>query len=180
MTMPVLALLLAVEGGPSSPFEVNFGLFFWTSLVFLVTLFVLWKYAYPAILGATEAREKRIAEQLGEADRLNAEAKALLAEQQQQAAESRAAAQALLAEARSVAEKERAALLEKAQQEQEALMDRARREIGAEKEKAILALRQEAVDLSLAAASKLIGQRLDAAADRKLVEEYLATLSRQG
>jgi len=178
MTMPVLALLRAAEGGPTSPFEVNFGLFFWTWLVFLVLLGVLYKFAYPAILGATEAREKRIADQLGEAERLNAEARTLLAEQQKLSAESRSAAQAMLADARGAAEKERAATLEKAQHEQEALMDRARREIAAEKDRAIALLRQEAVDLSLAAASKLIGQRLDGPGDRKLVEEYLATLSR--
>lgn len=179
MIMPVLALLRA-EGDSMSPFDVNFGLFFWTALVFLVTLWVLGKFAYPAILGAVEEREKRIAAQLGEADRLNAEARTLLAEQQKHAAESRSAAQAMLAEAREVAEKERAATVEKTAREQDVLVDRARREIAAERDKAILALRQEAVDVSLAAASKLIGQRLDASADRKLVEEYLATLSRDG
>lgn len=180
MTLPVLALLRAAEGGPTSPFEVNLGLAVWTWIVFLPLMWLLYKFAYPAILSATEAREQRIAEQLGEAERLNAEAKTLLAEQQKQAAESRNAAQAMLAEARAVAEKERAAIAEKTAREQDVLVDRARREIAAERDKAILALRQEAVDVSLAAASKLIGQRLDGAADRKLVEEYLATLSRDG
>ena len=41
---------------------------------------------------------------------------------------------------------------------------------------AIAALRREAVDLALAGAGKLIGQKLDAAADRQLVEQYLTTL----
>lgn len=180
MTLPVLALLRAAEGGPTSPFEVNLGLAVWTWIVFLPLMWLLYKFAYPAILSATEARERRIAEQLSEANRLNTEAMALLAEQQKQAAESRSAAQAILAEARAVAEKERAAMVAKTTQEQDVLVDRARREIAAERDKAILALRQEAVDLSLAAASKLIGQRLDASADRQLVEEYLATLSRDG
>ncbi|MFN2317379.1 MAG: F0F1 ATP synthase subunit B [Gemmatimonadales bacterium] len=180
MILPVLALLRAGEGGPTSPFEVNLGLAVWTWIVFLPLMWLLYKFAYPAILSATEAREKRIAEQLGEAERLNAEARTLLAEQQKHAAESRSTAQAMLAEAREVAEKERAATVEKTAKEQDVLVDRARREIAAERDKAILALRQEAVDVSLAAASKLIGQRLDGAADRKLVEEYLATLSRDG
>ena len=156
------------------------GLFVWTWIVFLPLMWVLYKFAYPAILSATEAREKKIADQLGEAERLNAEARTLLAEQQKLSAESRSAAQAMLADARAAAESERAATLEKAQHEQEALMARAKREIGAERDRAIALLRQEAVDLSLAAASKLIGQRLDAAGDRKLVEDYLATLSRDG
>jgi F0F1-type ATP synthase membrane subunit b/b' len=40
-------------------------------------------------------------------------------------------------------------------------------------------LRREAVDLSLAAAGRLIRQRLDSDADRKLVSDYLATLEPQ-
>ena len=51
--------------------------------------------------------------------------------------------------------------MEKTRQEQEELLARARREIGAERDRAIEELRREAVDLSLAAASKLIGERLD-------------------
>jgi F0F1-type ATP synthase membrane subunit b/b' len=35
-------------------------------------------------------------------------------------------------------------------------------------------LRREAVDLSLAAASKLIERRLDSESDRQLVQDYLA------
>ena len=181
MTFMLLALAAEEAGhaGPVSPFEVNFGLFFWTWLVFGVLLFVLYKFAFPAILAATEEREKRIAGQLAEAERLNAEARTLLAEQQQLSAEARGQAQSMLADARSAAEKERAATLEKARQEQDALLDRARREISAEKDRALVALRQEAVDLSLAAASRLIGERLDGPSDRKLVEDYLATLSRK-
>jgi F0F1-type ATP synthase membrane subunit b/b' len=37
-------------------------------------------------------------------------------------------------------------------------------------------LRREAVDLSLGAASKLIGERLSSDTDRKIVAEYLASL----
>jgi len=66
--------------------------------------------------------------------------------------------------------------LEKTRQEQEELLERARREIASERERAVVELRREAVDLSLAAASKLIGERLTAESDRKLIESYLATL----
>jgi len=56
------------------------------------------------------------------------------------------------------------------------LLDRARKEIESEKVKAIDELRREAVDIALAGAGRLIGQKLDSEADRKLVEQYLATL----
>src|SRR5438309_1872024 len=85
-------------------------------------------------------------------------------------------AQELIAQARAVAEKERAALLAQAREQYEQLLDRARKEIESEKEKAILELRREAVDLSIAAASKLIEANLDSDANRRLVMEYLASL----
>ena len=178
----LLNLLVAVaeEGahGPASPFEVNFGLFFWTWLVFIVLMVVLSKYAFPAILKATEDREQTIARQLGEAEKANTEAKSLLDENRKLLAEARTQAQAMLAEAKSAAEKERSAAVEKTRHEQEELLARARREIVAERDKAVTELRKEAVDLSLAAATKLIGQRLDSPGDRALVEQYLATMGR--
>jgi len=170
-----IAVLAAAEGaeGPASPFEVNLGLFVWTWLVFIVLFFALRKFAWPAIVAATEERERKIRQQLEEADRVHAEARAALDEGKRFAAESKHAAQTMLAEARSLAERERSALIERAKGEQEELIARARREIAAEKDKALTEIRKEAVDLSLAAAAKLVGQRLDAEADRRLVTEYL-------
>jgi F-type H+-transporting ATPase subunit b len=174
--MNVISMMLFAEegaAGPASPFEVNFGLFFWTWLVFIALYFVLKKYAWPAIVQATEERERKIGEQLGEAARLNAEARTALDESRQAIADARANAQSMVAEARSAAEKERAAVLAKAKQEQEEILARARREISAEKDKALVELRREAVDLSLAAAAKLMESRLDSEADRKFIEDYL-------
>lgn len=159
---------------PASPFEVNFGLFFWTWVVFLVLLFLLWKFAWPAILAATEEREKKIRRQLDEAEQLNTDAKASLAAAQKFQADGRAQAQQLLAEARAAVEKERASAVDRVRAEQEALLDRTRREITQEREKAVAELRREAVDLALGAAAKVVGQRLDTEADRKLVLDYLA------
>jgi len=170
-------MLIAAEGdGPASPFEVNFGLFFWTWLVFIALYLLLKRFAWPAIVKATEEREQAIAKQLEEAKTLNAEAAAHLAEQQKLLGEARTQGQQLLADAKQAADRERSAALVKTKQEQEALLDRAKRDIAAEREKAIRALREEAVDLSLAAASKLIEQRLDSDGDRKLVLSYISSL----
>ncbi|MDH5316646.1 MAG: F0F1 ATP synthase subunit B [Gemmatimonadota bacterium] len=178
MTFMLLALAAEEAGhaGPVSPFEVNFGLFFWTWLVFGLLLYLLWKFAYPAILSATEERERTIARQLDEATKANTEAQSLLEQNRKLLGDARHQAQSLLAEAKAVIEKERATALEKTRQEQESLLERARRDIGAERDKAMTDLRREAVDLSLAAAARLMGQRLDSAADRALVEAYLSSL----
>ena len=55
-----------------------------------------------------------------------------------------------------------------------------RREIDAEKDRAVVQLRREAVDLSLAAASKLIQERLDSSGDRKLVEQFIDSIGKGG
>jgi F-type H+-transporting ATPase subunit b len=180
MTQPFLTLALAApkqEGhAAAGPLTVEFGLMFWTVIVFVLLLLILRKYAYPALLGAVEARERALEEQIEEAERNRAESEKLLAEHRKLLAEGKTAASALLAEARTGAEKERALAMERTRLEQEQLLERARRDIAAERERAVAELRREAVDISLAAASKLVGERLTSETDRKLVEQYLATL----
>jgi F-type H+-transporting ATPase subunit b len=176
-----LVPLLQEPGGEQgfTPFSINSGLIFWTILVFGVLLVVLWRLGWPALLKSVEERERRIQQQLDEAERARAEAARLLEEHKRTIAAARSEAQEMVAKARAVAEKERETLLAKAREEYEQLLERARKEIGAEKEKAILELRREAVDLSIAAASKLIEAKLDTEANRRLVMEYLVTLEQR-
>ena len=174
-----LTTVLQHEPAARGPLAVEPGLMIWTVVVFVILLLILKKFAWPAVLGAVEARERALEEQLAEAERNRREAAELLAQHQKLLAEGRAQAQTLLAEARTAAEKERALGLEKARHEQEELLERARRDIIAEREKAVVELRREAVDLSLAAAGKLIGERLNSENDRRIVQEYLASLGGQ-
>lgn len=176
------ALLLLQEAahgeGGFTPFSINTGLIFWTVIVFLLLLAFLWKLGWPALLKSVEERERRIQQQLDEAARAQAESARLLEEHKRMVAAARSEAQEMVAKAKTIAEKERETLLATARHEYEQLLARARKDIEAEKEKAILELRREAVDLSIAAASKLIEAKLDTEANRRLVTEYLATLGR--
>src|SRR6266496_850212 len=176
----VLALLQehAADSGPASPFEVNFGLFFWTWLVFIALFFALKRWAWPSLLKMVEERERKIEKQIQDAERANTEAQRLLDEHKKQIAAAHNQAQEILAKAKSVSEKERATLLAKAREEYDALLNRARKDIDAEKDKAIQALRREAVDLSIAAASRVIEANLDTDANRKLVTEFLESIGK--
>src|SRR2546430_783586 len=175
----MLALLL-VQEGEFTPFSINTGLIFWTIVVFGILLALLWRFGWPALLKAVEDRERRIQQQLEEAERARTEAARLLEEHKRTIATAKAEAQRVLAKAKALADKERETLLAKARQEYEQLLERARHEIDAEKEKAIVELRREAVDLSIAAASKLLQAQLDSETNRKLVIEYLAQLEAGG
>ena len=166
--------------GGAGPLSVDGGLVIWTLVVFGLLLFVLRRSAWPLLLAAVREREKRLERMLADAARDREEAAALLAEHTRLVAAARAEAQELIAQARTVAEKERATLLAQAREQYEQLLARARKEIESEKEKAILELRREAVDLSIAAASKLIEANLDSDANRRLVMEYLVSLEAGG
>jgi F-type H+-transporting ATPase subunit b len=163
-------------GGGGGLLTVDGGLVFWTLVVFGMLFLVLKRYAWPELLGAVEAREQRLRRLLDDADKSRAEAAALVEQHKQLLAGAHTEAQELLAKAKALGEKEREGLLARAREEQEALIARARRDIEEEKRKAVLDLRREAVDLALAAAGKLVEQKLDDDANRKLVTEYLATI----
>ena len=160
------------------PFSINPGLILWTLIVFGILLFILWRWGFPVLVKSVEERERKIEKQLQDAERANAEAQRLLDEHKKQIAAAHNQAQEILAKAKAVSEKERATLLAKAREEYDALLNRARRDIDAEKEKAIQALRREAVDLSIAAASRVIEANLDTDANRKLVTEFLESLDK--
>jgi len=174
-----LALVQEEAGGHvASPFDINGGVIIWTVVIFLFLLALLWRWGYPALLRMVEERERRIQKQLEDAERANAEAQRLLEEHKKQIAAARNEAQDILAKAKAVSEKERATLLAKAREEYDALLNRARKDIDAEKEKAIQALRREAVELSIAAASRVIEANLDTDANRKLVTEFLESIGK--
>ena len=162
----------------ASPFDINGGVIIWTVVIFVILLGLLWRLGYPSLLKMVEERERRIQKQLEDAERANAEAQRLLEEHKKQIAAARNEAQDILAKAKAVSEKERATLLAKAREEYDALLNRARKDIDAEKEKAIQALRREAVDLSIAAASRVIEANLDTDANRKLVTEFLQSIGK--
>jgi len=176
--MNILAVVLQEAGGESFPlFSLNTGVVIWTLIIFLGLVLVLGKWAWKPILGALEARERRIQDILDAAARDRAEAEKALQEHRRQLAEARQQAQEFLNEGRQAAERLRQEMLETARRQQEELLTRARDDIRREQDSAIQEIRREAVDLSLAAASKLVQRRLDSAEDRRLVQEYLTQLS---
>jgi F-type H+-transporting ATPase subunit b len=163
-----------------APFQPTIGVAIWTWVVFLLLLVILAKLVFPPIMKSVADREAQIRKDLAEAERLRAESAAALDEQRELLASARGEAQAIIAEARQAAERERAIGVEKTRQEQEELLHRARREIDAEREAAIAAIRRDAVDIAISAAGKVVGARLDTAADQRIVEEYIASIGASG
>jgi F-type H+-transporting ATPase subunit b len=151
----------------------NVGLAVWTILTFVVVLLVLRRYAWKPILGAMEARERGIRKLLDDAERAREEADALLEQYRKQLAEARAEGQRILAEGKSAAERVREEMLARAKKEAEGVVQRAGTEIDLERQKALAEIREQAVDLAISAAGKVIEEDVDDERHRRIVEDYL-------
>jgi F-type H+-transporting ATPase subunit b len=164
----------AEHAASPSVFNMAGNVMFWTVIIFAVLMFVLAKFAFPHILGYAAAREQRIQEAIDEAQRQREESARLLEEQRALLVTARGDAQGVIAEAQKTAERVRKDAVEKTRVEQEEMLARAKREIEEERVRVVESVRREAVDIAMAAASKLIEQRLDTDADRRIVTEFLS------
>ena len=162
------------EGAKVDLLSPNGGLMFWTLIIFVALLVILSRFAFKPLLAAVEAREKSLAETLAAAKAERAAAAALLAEQQAALDAARLEAQQFIVDGRIAGDKLKADLLEQAKKQQAELLEKARRELESEKERAIAELRREAVELAVKGASRVVEQNLDNAANRQLVERFLA------
>jgi F-type H+-transporting ATPase subunit b len=176
--LALLAQEHEAEGG-GGLFTINVGLMIWTVVIFLTVLAVLWRFAFGPILAAVNAREEGINNALEEARNRQAEAERLLEEHKLQLADARRQAQELLTAGREAAGRLQKDIEGKAREEGEAILNRAKAEIEREKDAAIEALRKFAVDIAMAAASKLLQEKLDGDQDRKLVMEFVEGMSSQ-
>ena len=154
----------------------NLGVMAWTLVIFVLLLVVLSKFAFKPIFAAVEAREKALEDAIEGAKRDRAAAESLLAQQKAHLETARTDAQQIVADSRATAEKMRTDLLALTKSQQEEMIEQARRAIEGEKAAAIAALRTEAIDLAIAGASRVIEQNLDSAGNRKIVENFLASL----
>ena len=183
--MNALVFALLQAGGHVAPEEStqsgdllspNAGLMFWTLVTFVFLLVILWRYVFPPMFAAVEAREKALEEAIEGAKRDREAAAQALAEQQRQIEAARNDAQKIIVEGRQTGEKVRAQMIEETRQQQQQILESARREIEAEKERAIAEMRREAIDLAIAGASKVIEKNLDDQSNRKIVENFLSSI----
>jgi F-type H+-transporting ATPase subunit b len=170
----------AEEGSKVDLLTPHGGLMLWTLLIFIGLFFILSRYAFGPITKAVEAREQALQDAIDQAKKDREEAARILAEHRTQLEGARGEAQKIIAEGRAVGEKLRTDMLDETRTQQQDMLERARREIAGERDRAIAQIREEAVDLALAAATKVIEKNLDDSANRKLVEGYLASANVRG
>jgi len=153
------------------------GLIFWTTLSFLILLFVLRKFAWRPILHAVNDRETSIQEALAEAENARKEMQNLQADNERILQEARAEREAMLKEAREIKDKIVTDAREQAQIEGEKLIKQAKATIESEKIAAVADIRNQVAELSISIAEKVIRKNFSNKNEQlKLVDGLLGDL----
>jgi F-type H+-transporting ATPase subunit b len=155
------------------------GLFIWTIVTFLVLLGLLTRYAWRPLLVALQARQDRIRQALEEAKAASEERERLQRESADIIRRARVEADAIVSASRADADRLRDEARHKARGDAAAIVAAAERQIQLDAVRARQELRQEAVDLSIAIASKLIRRNLRPEDNQMLIDEVIGTLGRQ-
>jgi F-type H+-transporting ATPase subunit b len=156
--------------------EVTPGLMIWTILCFLVTFFVLRKFAFGAIQKIIDERRQRIREALNEADQARAEARSMLEEHRAMMAQARGQAEEILSEARRVAESQKKRLRDEIEVDRQRRLEETERQIQAETQRALALIRAEVADLTVVATQKVAGKVLDQQDHKRLIEDAIREL----
>lgn len=172
-----VALTEQTEGGHGDAPSFLFGAGGWVGLAMLVFLLILfWKGVHKLIVGGLDSKIAAIKQQLDEAKELRAEAEKLRDEYAAKIAGAEKDAEAMM----EGAQREADAILEKAESDSKAMVERRKKmaedKIAAAERDAVDDVRESAAVAAAAASRKLIAERHDAEADRKLADEVIGSI----
>jgi F-type H+-transporting ATPase subunit b len=167
---------LFAAGGGSFLVSPNVGLMIWTLIVFVISMYILNKVAWPRIAAALDKRQQAIEESIDVAERTRTEADRLLEEYRERLSDARQQADEIVMRARKTAENNEAEALAEAKRKREEMMAQTRRDIQQETRRAIQEIRNEVADLTVLATEKVTRKTLTDDDQKRLVEEALSEL----
>ena len=152
------------------------GLFIWTIITFLVFVALVTKFAWRPLLAALESREKLISRAVEDAEKAKVDLQRVQQDAAKLLADARVEGEAIVARSRAAADRLGEELRQKASAEAQGILKKAEREIQLETTRAIEQVRREAVELSVAIASKILQRNVSAEDNRALIEDSLRQL----
>ena len=149
--------------------DFSVGLFFWQTLLFIVLLFLLRKFAWKPILNAVNEREASIKEALNAAEDAKREMAKLKSSNEDLLNQARAERDEMLKEARGIKDNIVANAKTIAKTESEKIMAAAREGIQHEKMAAITELKNQVAVLSIEIAEKILKSELSSVDKQKTI-----------
>ncbi len=154
------------------------GLLFWMSLVFLIVLFILWKWGFPVIVKMVNDRKAFIDESLRKAHEANEKLANIQKEGESILQEAREKQAQILREAAETREAIVKKAEDKARDEGARLLADAKAQIEAEKQNAIRDIRTQVAELSVQIAEKILREKLSGQKQQnELIDRLLDDIS---
>ena len=156
--------------------EPDFGLTFWTLIVFGLLVLILSKTAWKPLITALEEREKGLKAEREAAEAARKAAEALKGDLENQLAAIAARTIEELARAQKDGAKVKDEIVRAAQDEAKTLLEKNRKQLEEEKDKLVRELRGQVAELSVLAAERIVKHSLDAGAQKRLLEGFFKDL----
>jgi F-type H+-transporting ATPase subunit b len=145
----------------------------WGAVGFLVVLFFMLKFGFPAAKKGMNDRTAKIQADLDAAEQAKADAEAVRSDYQSKVADAKAEAARIIEEARQSADQLRSDQQARLNEELAAARAQAQVDIDAAKGQAMSELRGEVATIAIGAAESVVGANLDRDAQTRLVEDYI-------
>jgi len=149
---------------------------FWVLIAFLILLAAVFKKVSATLTSGLDARAARIKAQLDEAEKLREDAQSLVAEYQRKQRAASQEAEAIVAQAKSEAERMRQQAHADLEQALKRRQQQALDKIAQAEAEALEEVRNQAVDLALAASARLLAESLDDTKAASLLDEAIEEL----
>lgn len=153
--------------------SVSLGTVIWTTIAFLVVVFILAKFAWKPILNSIREREESIADALDAAEKAKEKMRDLEANNEKLLVEARKEREEIVKSAREAKETMISEAKEKAKVEADKVLKNAQEAIKAEKSAAVNELKSLVAELSIEIAEKILKQELSADKQKALIEESM-------
>ena len=154
--------------------EFSIGLFFWQTIIFVILIFLLKKFAWSPILKAVNDREQGIKDALDSAEAAKKEMQSLQADNEKIMKEARAQRDSLLKEARDLKNSMISQAKDEAKSEAQKIIESANEAILNEKNAAVSDIKKQVASLSIEIAEKLLKEKLsDDNKQMKIVEDLI-------
>ncbi len=152
----------------------NIGDILATFVIFILLMLLLKKFAWGPLMGVMQQREDLIKSEIEVAENSRLESHKLLEEQRSLLKDARTQAQEIVENAKKQGEVSREEIITTARAESGRMKEAAVQEIANERDKAISAVREEVVALSLLAATKVLEKEISEEDNRQLINETIA------
>lgn len=152
----------------------------WGGIGFLVVLFFMMKFGFPAAKKAMTDRTEKIQADLDAAEQAKADAESVKADFEAKVADAKSEAARIIEEARQAADQLKADQQARLNEELAQARAAAQADIDAAKSQAMAELRGEVATIAIGAAESVVGANLDRAAQERLVEDYISRVQTSG